>query len=206
LLIVVAIIAILAAIAVPNFLEAQVRSKVSRARADMRSLATALESYATDYTRYPNHIINSTNSGTQTAWYIDQSLQMLTTPVAYMSSLKLADPFEAVGFVDPMITQHTGTTLKYVHYRDIYEWATPYSTSIMSPVTGFTQFESFCLWSIGPDRVWSGGYWAPIELVSNQANDRAAGSQRTYDPTNGTVSNGDIFRVGGALGGAKVNG
>jgi prepilin-type N-terminal cleavage/methylation domain-containing protein len=46
LLIVVAIIAILAAIAVPNFLEAQVRAKVSRAKADIRSLATALESYA----------------------------------------------------------------------------------------------------------------------------------------------------------------
>ncbi len=44
-LIVVAIIAILAAIAVPNFLEAQVRSKVSRTKSDMRSVATALESY-----------------------------------------------------------------------------------------------------------------------------------------------------------------
>jgi prepilin-type N-terminal cleavage/methylation domain-containing protein len=43
LLIVVAIIAILAAIAVPNFLEAQVRSKVSRSYADMRSIATATE-------------------------------------------------------------------------------------------------------------------------------------------------------------------
>ena len=40
LLIVVAIIAILAAIAVPNFLEAQTRSKVSRALADMRSIKT----------------------------------------------------------------------------------------------------------------------------------------------------------------------
>ena len=38
LLIVVAIIAILAAIAVPNFLEAQVRAKVSRCRTDMRSM------------------------------------------------------------------------------------------------------------------------------------------------------------------------
>jgi prepilin-type N-terminal cleavage/methylation domain-containing protein len=38
LLIVVAIIAILAAIAVPNFLEAQVRSKVSRVKSDMRSV------------------------------------------------------------------------------------------------------------------------------------------------------------------------
>ncbi|HPK01197.1 MAG TPA: prepilin-type N-terminal cleavage/methylation domain-containing protein [Candidatus Sumerlaeota bacterium] len=36
LLIVVAIIAILAAIAVPNFLEAQTRSKVARAQADLR--------------------------------------------------------------------------------------------------------------------------------------------------------------------------
>ena len=48
LLIVVAIIAILAAIAVPNFLEAQTRSKISRVRSDLRSLATALESYCVD--------------------------------------------------------------------------------------------------------------------------------------------------------------
>ncbi|PKQ18823.1 MAG: hypothetical protein CVT66_11890, partial [Actinobacteria bacterium HGW-Actinobacteria-6] len=53
LLIVVAIIAILAAIAVPNFLEAQTRSKVSRAKADMRSLTTAIESYAVDNNVYP---------------------------------------------------------------------------------------------------------------------------------------------------------
>ena len=46
LLIVVAIIAILAAIAVPNFLEAQTRSKVSRTKADMRAMATALDHYA----------------------------------------------------------------------------------------------------------------------------------------------------------------
>ncbi len=53
LLIVVAIIAILAAIAVPNFLEAQVRSKVSRAKSDMRTMATALESYIVDHNNPP---------------------------------------------------------------------------------------------------------------------------------------------------------
>ena len=52
LLIVVAIIAILAAIAVPNFLEAQVRAKVSRVKSDMRAVATALESYHVDNNRY----------------------------------------------------------------------------------------------------------------------------------------------------------
>jgi len=54
LLIVVAIIAILAAIAVPNFLEAQTRAKVSRLKADMRSAATGLEAYAVDNNDYPN--------------------------------------------------------------------------------------------------------------------------------------------------------
>src|SRR5437763_4530938 len=53
LLIVVAIIAILAAIAVPNFLEAQTRSKVSRVRADQRSMATAIEAYYVDNNHYP---------------------------------------------------------------------------------------------------------------------------------------------------------
>jgi prepilin-type N-terminal cleavage/methylation domain-containing protein len=53
LLIVVAIIAILAAIAVPNFLEAQTRSKVARVKSDMRSLATAIEAYLVDNNSYP---------------------------------------------------------------------------------------------------------------------------------------------------------
>ena len=53
LLIVVAIIAILAAIAVPNFLEAQVRAKVARVHADMRAQATAIESYLVDNNYYP---------------------------------------------------------------------------------------------------------------------------------------------------------
>ncbi len=43
LLIVVAIIAILAAIAVPNFLEAQTRAKVARVKADFRSIALWIE-------------------------------------------------------------------------------------------------------------------------------------------------------------------
>ena len=53
LLIVVGIIAILAAIAVPNFLEAQIRAKVARSRADMRTVATALESYAVSENHLP---------------------------------------------------------------------------------------------------------------------------------------------------------
>src|SRR5215213_6311347 len=52
LLIVVAITAILAAIAVPNFLEAQVRAKASRAKSDLRTLVTAAETYVIDNNKY----------------------------------------------------------------------------------------------------------------------------------------------------------
>ncbi len=58
LLIVVAIIAILAAIAVPNFLEAQVRSKCARATADLATTAAALEHYFADFSAYPPNIVS----------------------------------------------------------------------------------------------------------------------------------------------------
>jgi type II secretion system protein G len=53
LLIVIAIIGILAAIAIPNLLSAVQRGKQKRTMADMRSLATAIEAYAVDNNAYP---------------------------------------------------------------------------------------------------------------------------------------------------------
>ncbi|MBM3333640.1 prepilin-type N-terminal cleavage/methylation domain-containing protein, partial [Candidatus Sumerlaeota bacterium] len=53
LLIVVAIIAILAAIAVPNFLEAQIRAKVVRIKTDFRNLLLAMSAYHVDWNSYP---------------------------------------------------------------------------------------------------------------------------------------------------------
>ena len=50
----VAVIGILAAIAIPNMLTAQNRAKQKRTMADMRSIATAAEAYATDTNHYPN--------------------------------------------------------------------------------------------------------------------------------------------------------
>ena len=60
LLIVVAIIGIIAAIAIPNLLNAIDRGKQKRTMADMRSIGTAIESYAVDNNVYPN--VN-TNTG-----------------------------------------------------------------------------------------------------------------------------------------------
>jgi len=53
LLIVVAIVGILAAIAVPNLLNAVDKAKQKRSMGDIRTIATAVEAYSTDNARYP---------------------------------------------------------------------------------------------------------------------------------------------------------
>ena len=86
LLIVVAIIGILAAIAIPNFLEAQVRAKVARSVADMKALATALEIYYVDQNAYPWAQLHRT-------WpSMSARIKQLTSPVQYISSIP-PDPF-----------------------------------------------------------------------------------------------------------------
>jgi prepilin-type N-terminal cleavage/methylation domain-containing protein len=54
LMIVIAIIIILAAIAIPNYLRMTERAKVSAIESDMKAIGTALEAYNTDWTTYPN--------------------------------------------------------------------------------------------------------------------------------------------------------
>jgi general secretion pathway protein G len=49
----IAVIGILAAIAIPNLLTAMQRAKQKRSMADMRSVAAAVEAYATDNNKYP---------------------------------------------------------------------------------------------------------------------------------------------------------
>ncbi len=78
LLIVVAIIGILAAIAIPNLLTAMQRSKQKRTMADMRSIATSWEAYAVDqndytpagYTLLPSTQAYSTMAGALSPTYI----------------------------------------------------------------------------------------------------------------------------------------
>ena len=82
LLIVVAIIGILAAIAVPNFLNARMRATVARMETDMKALGDALMMYRIDYKCYFRHL----GSNPLDEW------APLTTPVAYIATLPL-DPF-----------------------------------------------------------------------------------------------------------------
>lgn len=83
LLIVVAIIGILAAIAVPNFLNAQVKARLARVAADHGAVVTAMEQYFVEHNSYPP----SSHSANQ-----NTGLRFLTTPVSYLHQV-LPDPF-----------------------------------------------------------------------------------------------------------------
>ncbi len=57
LMIVIAIIAILAAILVPNFIKARAQGQLTSCKSNLKNAATALEMYSTDNTgRYPNNL------------------------------------------------------------------------------------------------------------------------------------------------------
>jgi general secretion pathway protein G len=184
LLIVVAIIAILAAIAVPNFLEAQIRSKVSRARADMRSIATALESYAVDENDYPP------NDGSYSVIPME-----LTTPIAFITTSKLYDPFdrhakETIGWDGAKSPFYT--YMKIVDYDEFLHMAAsgriPPREAIDHWLYNEGAFEKYGPWrmvSVGPDRTYLGDSFPPP----------LRGSDILYDPTNGTVSFGNILRT-----------
>ncbi|MBE7490113.1 prepilin-type N-terminal cleavage/methylation domain-containing protein [bacterium] len=88
LLIVIAIILILIAIALPNFLEAQIRAKLTRNYSEFKSIAVALEMYRGDYREYPGN--NRWTRGAK-----DELLSRyfeLTTPTAYLKMIPV-DPF-----------------------------------------------------------------------------------------------------------------
>ena len=152
LLIILLIIGILAVIAVPNFFEAQTRSKISRVKSDERTLATALESYYIDNNAYPT-----------------QPEILWQGPVKYLSGA-MSDPYTQSEY-----GSSSAAMLRYVQGDEAYERARRaglVSSMAQGPMNSF-----WMTYSIGPDG-------------------RDDGGSIVYDPSNGTVSVGDVIRIG----------
>lgn len=176
LLIVVAIIGILAAIAIPNFLNAQVRAKVSRTKADLNSLGLAMESYQIDFEGYPRDHNDPPTDPTMQAdgyivgvperiagvrnWVSWKALIALSTPVQYISTI----PGDGI----------------------MPEMPYSYDSHMGSMGTGYPS--SWLLVGIGPDQTLGDWLVQPLIVVPPKYG-------LWYDPSNGTVSNGDIWRT-----------
>jgi prepilin-type N-terminal cleavage/methylation domain-containing protein len=197
LLIVVAIIGILAAIAIPNFLQAQTRAKVARVKADMHSIAVANESYAVDYTVHcPDHWVQYLQDGV--ARYPREGLYKMTSPIDYMSSIPL-DPFY----------EETGLMIGGIHesaYRE-YFYDGPsilYCRDSICPTCsacemGKVNSYNWCVSSYGPyrDRVMPGTTFTvwPTQLLASGPTSVYNLPKLVYDPTNGTISFGLIIQT-----------
>ncbi len=194
LLIVVAIIAILAAIAVPNFLEAQTRSKVSRTKNDMRTIATGIELYFVDHNGYPTGWDQAVDPNRPES----HSLFLLSTPISYIGDADIQDIFHpgrddramyTTLQYDPMTFDGRMFSLynvngSYIDYGEIPTW--------------------WILFSVGPDHdsyfTYDVNNSEDIEYIVRHA-DSDLGKFTTlyYDPTNGTISRGNIWRAGGSF-------
>ena len=160
LLIVVAIIAILAAIAIPNFLAAQTRSKVSKSKSEMRNLTTALESYYVDNNLYPCP---------QAPGYYNVP-NSLSTPVSYVANI--------VSFYDPFSARFPGTSMLHRYGYLSADWPQYYWNTALS-ADNRDRAGKWRLDGFGPTENRAGSFWP---------------NYPTYDPTNGTISNGQIYR------------
>ncbi len=168
LLIAVAIILILISIALPNFLEAQLRAKVAKVKGELHGIKTALETYHLDYNDYP---------AMQSFKTLDREtngLYWLTTPTAFMSST-LMDPF---GF-------YTDSGLLWPYEMGGRRKGSPKHWS--------SCLVTWVLFSCGPDFRCE-----EFSVYENpHVSDHKIPVSYSYCPTNGTWSKGDIFLWGG---------
>ncbi len=177
LLIVVAIIGILAAIAVPNFLNAQIRAKVARAKGDLKAYEVALHTYRLDNNQFPF------GRGADLA----NTLYELTTPVAYLSTVDMDDPFGGADRFDrdgsTFAWQRSYKYFNFKYYPDFpnITWCGRAGLSDMS-------MNGYLLYSFGPDKAQSALEWYAIGLGD---------PGMLYHPSNGLVSWGDVGITGG---------
>lgn len=197
LLIVVSVTSILAMIALPNYMEAQTRAKVSVARSDLRTISAALEVYAMDHHVYPptRPVFPHDPLG---VFAVDQ-LHVLTRPVDYLGGGGLVDPFGDVrrqGYFnqDDYRWQAVNPRRSYLYFNYV-DLARSWEMPCLS-------LRGAAILSLGPDRVDSLGAYRPFsndcfKLMYELDNLVIHPINTMYDPTNGTTSNGDVARFTG---------
>ncbi|MBI1386914.1 MAG: prepilin-type N-terminal cleavage/methylation domain-containing protein [bacterium] len=195
LLIVVAIIGILAAIAVPNFLNATVRAKVARAQADFHALRNAIEVYGMEKADFPPSPVYA---GVR-AYNFRERYRPLTTPVAYLNVVPL-DPF-------PRRSRYEFDTeadmRKIAPGADVYS----YFRSDKAGPNGNYNFgdDKWMVSSSGPDGYVQ--YLGYFPRTKTEADELCALCRidvpsyelqaKLYDPSNGVVSEGELIQWGG---------
>ncbi len=185
LLIVVAIIGILAAIAVPNFLNAQMRATITRIIGDHQAVGTAIESYRVDNNEYPSPELASDDDGNITTWpyYLPNRL---VQPVSYLSNEKLYDPLgRPLEDLPKLVSRYRFKVFTVATRSDLPGRDSPGHTNARR-VLG-----NWMIASHGPNR------WLDLPQGFADGNQPYDWFWLPYDSSNGLLSGGDILRAQG---------
>ena len=189
LLIVIAIIAVITAIAVPNLISANVKAKVKGIKAEMGSIAIALEDYRMDEGDYP----------------VEPGSLGYGPDVIAKPNIDFDDPTDAIGlgqlvfpdgasdpvylyripgdpFNDSGEEEWNGTSGAHNNHYS-------YFTADASGAASSTEAKYWALVSYGPDK--------DLDITSySDARDAYDNGTDLYDPDSGITSNGDIVIIG----------
>lgn len=213
LLIVIAIILILIAIALPNFLEAQVRAKVTATKGNLKSFETAMHAFVLDWGDvYPD--------------YNDAGVSELAALVAKLRAKKpgvggCGNPDRICSCFAPPLPPDKGLVTFVASEEDFYAPGVhcpltspiPYMTaaSTADPFSngrithGYDSFPQYRnnhrtgrlsyggVFGIGPDKV--AGDWLRETAYTIDVDNDGLREGLPYNPTNGTNSRGDLWRV-----------
>lgn len=196
-LLVIGIVALLTAVALPNYLKAQTRSKTSQAKSDLRTTAVALESYRLDSTAYPydGYFAYGAPPSGYNFWYLPRNL---STPIAYLPSVDTRDPFNVRSLEGSIPDAWQLRSYRYTNTRST--WGTEWSgfTGRTIPSTYLpallAEYGSWRLSSVAPDGTFGPNGWAGVATKPPYSYP-AASLPLPYDPSNGTASPGDIIRA-----------
>jgi prepilin-type N-terminal cleavage/methylation domain-containing protein len=219
LLIVVAIIAILAAIAVPNFLEAQMRAKISSVQSDLRSLTTGIESFQVENNIYPRAASTyklGLNAGPADKADANPNIKLrltfasigqgntsdamigtganarkltLTTPVAYLAQIP-----------NDVFAESSGVVYGYANAADMgwIVWSASPTGGEGTSLLDSSLKQHSRYGGKGPSggmdpNTWKFGSCTVYNPGRNNPSDDL--KKMTYDGTNGTSSAGDIWKL-----------
>ncbi|RJP27123.1 MAG: prepilin-type N-terminal cleavage/methylation domain-containing protein [Candidatus Omnitrophota bacterium] len=185
LLIVVAIIGILAAIAVPNFVNARTRALIARIQGDHHAAGVAIEAYRADNNNYPGPELASDDSGAVTTWpyYLPDRL---IKPVAYLSNEKLYDPLgRPLEDLPRLVSRYRFKAFTMQTRSDLPGKDCP------GNIAARNYMGEWMVVSHGPNR------WLDLPSNFSDGNNPTDWFWLPYDASNGLQSQGDIIRAQG---------
>ena len=187
LLIVGILLAVLGVAGGARYRQADAESDYARILGNFKAVAVALDAYKVDHGEHPE-----TDSGG--GFYPKPSILRLTTPVAYLTSLPVS-PYDETPGTD---TLHVVSLTNSLFYLRKYYGTPAYIDANFTDSVICYYFQGALVTPQVRNEFIAANEWAMISVGPDEIDDRTSSppgfgmNARVYDPTNGTLSRGNV--------------